>query len=213
MVVDEAHDPVVALPFKGNVDIGKLERLIKQVGAEQIPSVSVAATVNMAGGQPINMVNLAEVRELTCRHRIPVILDAARAVENAWFIQQREPGWGDRSVAEILRAMCDLTDGAVMSAKKDSFANIGGWLGVRDPALAEQARGLVVVHEGLHTYGGWPGGTWRRWPRASRSRCRRTASGLGSSRWRIWRRGSAGRGCRSFARWAGTRCSWTPPGT
>lgn len=83
MVVDEAHDPVVALPFKGKVDIGKLERLIKQVGAEQIPSVSVAATVNMAGGQPISMANLAEVRELTCRHRIPVILDAARAVENA----------------------------------------------------------------------------------------------------------------------------------
>ncbi|MFE7114383.1 tryptophanase [Streptomyces sp. NPDC057654] len=157
IVVDEAHDPDADLPFKGDVDLGKLKRLIDEVGAEQIPYVSLAATVNMAGGQPISLANMAEVRELTRRHRIPVILDAARAVENAWFIKQREPGWGVRTVAEILREMCALTDGATMSAKKDSFANIGGWLAVRDPRLAEQARNLVVVYEGLHTYGGMAG--------------------------------------------------------
>ncbi|WP_211357970.1 tryptophanase [Amycolatopsis cihanbeyliensis] len=157
IVIDTAHDPDVDLPFKGNVDLAKLERLIDEVGAEQIPYVSLAATVNMAGGQPISMANLAEVRELTCRHGIPIILDAARAVENAWFIKQREPGWTEHSVAAVLREMCELTDGATMSAKKDSFANIGGWLAVRDPALAERARNLVVVYEGLHTYGGMAG--------------------------------------------------------
>ncbi|QEU90770.1 tryptophanase [Streptomyces kanamyceticus] len=157
VIVDEAHDPEADLPFKGNVDLGKLEQLIAKVGADQIPYVSLAATVNMAGGQPISMANLAEVRELTRQHGIPVILDAARAVENAWFIKQREPGWSERTVAEILREICAQTDGATMSAKKDSFANIGGWLAVRDPHLAEQARNLVVVYEGLHTYGGMAG--------------------------------------------------------
>jgi tyrosine phenol-lyase len=111
----------------------------------------------MAGGQPISMANLESVREMTRRHGIRVILDAARAVENAWFIKQRESGWADRSVADILRAMCALTDGATMSAKKDSFANIGGWLGLRDPQIAEHARNLVLLYEGLHTYGGMAG--------------------------------------------------------
>ncbi|MEV0705474.1 tryptophanase [Saccharopolyspora sp. NPDC050389] len=157
VIVSRAHDPSSEHPFKGDVDLDALERLIHKVGADTIPYVSVAATVNMAGGQPISMANLTALRELTAQHRIPVILDAARAVENAWFIQQREPGWGDRSIAEILWQMCALTDGACMSAKKDSYANIGGWLAVRDPGLAEQARNLVVVYEGLHTYGGMAG--------------------------------------------------------
>ncbi|MFC0038579.1 tryptophanase [Actinomadura rayongensis] len=157
VIRDEAHDPSCEHPFKGDVDIAKLERLIADVGADRIPYLSLAATVNMAGGQPISMAGLAAVRDLTRRHGIPVILDAARAVENAWFIKQREPGWGDRTIADILRAMCDLTDGATMSAKKDSYANIGGWLGVRDPELAERARELVVLYEGLHTYGGMAG--------------------------------------------------------
>jgi tyrosine phenol-lyase len=158
VIIDEAHDiEVIDHPFKGNVDLVALERLIHEVGADAIPYVSVAATVNMAGGQPISMTNLTELRELTSRHGIPVILDAARAVENAWFIKQREPGWRTRSVAEILRQMCALTDGACMSAKKDSYANIGGWLAVNDPDLAEKARNLVVIYEGLHTYGGMAG--------------------------------------------------------
>ncbi|ATY13992.1 tyrosine phenol-lyase [Amycolatopsis sp. AA4] len=157
VVIDEAHDPCSEHPFKGNVDLAKLAAVIREYGTDAIPYVSVAATVNMAGGQPISMDNLAEVREMATRHGIPVILDAARAVENAWFVKQREPGWSGKSVAEILRGICALTDGAVMSAKKDSFANIGGWLAVRDPDLAEQARGLVLLFEGLHTYGGMSG--------------------------------------------------------
>jgi tyrosine phenol-lyase len=157
VIIKEAHDPASEHPFKGDIDLRALERLIHDVGAEAIPYVSVAATVNMAGGQPISMANLEAVRELTAHHRIPVMLDAARAVENAWFIKQREPGWSDHSVADLLRRMCDLTDGVCMSAKKDSYANIGGWLAVRDQALADQARSLLVVYEGLHTYGGMAG--------------------------------------------------------
>jgi tyrosine phenol-lyase len=111
----------------------------------------------MAGGQPVSLANLREVREYTRRRGIKVILDATRAVENAWFIQQREPGQRGKLVADILREMCDLTDGATMSGKKDSLVNIGGWLGLRDDRLAERARNLVVVFEGLHTYGGLAG--------------------------------------------------------
>lgn len=157
VIIDEAHDPNAEVPFKGNVDPDKLHKVIAEVGADNIPLFWIHATVNMAGGQPISLANLAEVRDIADHHGIPVILDAARAVENAWFIKCREPGQAERSVADILRSICDLTDGATMSAKKDSFANIGGWLGVRDPALAEAARGLVVVYEGMHTYGGMAG--------------------------------------------------------
>ncbi|MGI8646937.1 MAG: tyrosine phenol-lyase [Acidimicrobiales bacterium] len=157
VIIDIAHDPLADHPFKGNFDCDKLEKLIADVGAAQIPYVALGAPVNMAGGQPVSMSNIDEVRTITRRHGILLILDAARAVENAWFIQQREPGWANTSIAAILRAMCDLTDGATMSAKKDSFANIGGWLGLRDPHLAVQARSLVVVYEGLHTYGGMAG--------------------------------------------------------
>lgn len=157
VIIDEAHDATADLPFKGNVDLAKLATLIEEVGAQSIPYVSIGAPVNMAGGQPISMANLTQVRELTRQHGILLILDAARAVENAWFVQRREPGWRHRTIAEILRAMCDLTDGATMSAKKDSFTNIGGWLGLRDPALAGKAQDLCVVYEGLHTYGGMAG--------------------------------------------------------
>ncbi len=157
VIVPEAHDPADESPFKGNVDLGALERLIAKVGAAQIPYVCVAATVNMAGGQPISMANLRAVRELTKKHGIRVFLDATRAVENAWFIQQREPGHGARSLTEILRELCSYTDGCTMSGKKDALVNIGGWLAVNEPELYEEATNLVVVYEGLHTYGGMAG--------------------------------------------------------
>lgn len=157
VIIDAAHDPASEHPFKGNIDLDKLESLIKSVDARRIPYVSVAATVNMAGGQPISLANLQAVRQLTAKHGILLILDATRAVENAWFIQQREPGQSGKPVSDILYEMCALTDGATMSGKKDSLVNIGGWLGLRDPKLAEQARSLVVVFEGLHTYGGLAG--------------------------------------------------------
>jgi tyrosine phenol-lyase len=157
VIIDEAHDPLSEHPFKGNVDLAKLEALVGEVGAGNIPYVCVAATVNMAGGQPISLGNLRAVRALATRHGIRVILDATRAVENAWFIQQREAGQRGKPVADILYEMCALADGATMSGKKDSLVNIGGWLGLRDPKLAEEARSLVVMFEGLHTYGGLAG--------------------------------------------------------
>ena len=157
VIIDEAHDPTSEHPFKGNVDLTKLEAIVALHGADRVPYITVAATVNMAGGQPVSLANLRALREYTRRHGIKVILDATRAVENAWFIQQREPGQHGRLVADILHEMCDLTDGATMSGKKDSLVNIGGWLGLRDERLAERARNLVVVFEGLHTYGGLAG--------------------------------------------------------
>ncbi len=157
VIIDEAHDPASEHPFKGNVDLDKLERLIREHGAARIPYLSIAATVNMAGGQPISLANLREVRRLAEHHGIRIILDATRIAENAYFIQQREPGQENRPVAEIVRELCSLSDGATVSAKKDALANIGGFLAVNDEQVYDEARNLVVVYEGLHTYGGMAG--------------------------------------------------------
>jgi tyrosine phenol-lyase len=157
VIIDEAHDPANEHPFKGNVDFAKLQRLIDEVGAEKIPYVSVAGTVNMAGGQPQAMANMRELRKLCSRYNIPIVLDATRAVENAYFIQQREEGYRSKKVAEILKEYCSYTDSSTMSAKKDTLTNIGGWLATNDQGLFEEARNLVVVYEGLHTYGGLAG--------------------------------------------------------
>ncbi len=157
VIIDDAHDPASNHPFKGDVDLAKFEALVREVGADRVPYITVSATVNLAGGQPISLANLRAVAEYSRAHGIKVILDATRAVENAWFIQQREPGMAGVTVAEILKQLCALADGATMSGKKDSLVNIGGWLGLRDPRLAEKARGLVVLYEGLHTYGGLAG--------------------------------------------------------
>lgn len=157
VIIAEAHDPRSTHPFKGNVDIGKLEELISKVGPDRVPYISVAATVNMAGGQPISLANLKEVATLARQWGMKVVLDATRAVENAWFIQQREPGHRDRTVAEILLDICSYADAITMSAKKDSLANIGGWLALRDAEIAQKAKNLVVLFEGLHTYGGLAG--------------------------------------------------------
>ncbi len=157
VVIPEAHDPASEHPFKGNVDLEKLEALIARHGAARMPYVSIAATVNMAGGQPISLENLRAVRKLTARHGIRVILDATRVAENAYFIQQREAGQQGRSIAEIVKETCSLTDGCTMSAKKDALANIGGFLALNDETVFEEARNLVVVYEGLHTYGGMAG--------------------------------------------------------
>ncbi len=157
VIIDEAHDPESTHPFKGNVDLQKLEDLIKKVGAQRIPYISVAATVNMAGGQPISMENMKAVRKLTSKHGIKIILDATRAVENAYFIKLREKGYETKSIAEILRELCSFTDGCTMSGKKDLLVNIGGFLAMNDKDVFDQARNMVVVFEGLHTYGGLAG--------------------------------------------------------
>ncbi|BAZ02171.1 tyrosine phenol-lyase [Tolypothrix tenuis PCC 7101] len=157
VIIDEAHDPRSQHPFKGNVDLQKLTDLIKRVGAERIPYISVAGTVNMAGGQPISMANLRAVYELAKSHDIRIILDATRAVENAYFIQQREADYHQQSIAIILKEFCSYTDGCTMSGKKDALVNIGGWLALNDPDIYEEARNMIVIYEGLHTYGGMAG--------------------------------------------------------
>ena len=158
VIIDEAHDPDHEHPFKANVDLQKLEDLIKEVGADRIPYVSIATTVNMAGGQPISMKNLRQVRELTQKHGIKTIHDMTRVAENAYFIKKREPGYEEKSIREIVKEICSLTDGATMSAKKDALVNIGGFLAVNDEELFDRARNMVVIYEGLHTYGGMAGG-------------------------------------------------------
>ncbi len=157
VIIDEAHDPQSLDPFKGNMDLGKLNALIQRVGAENIAFVSLAGTVNMAGGQPVSMDNVKAVRALCNQHRIRLFLDATRMVENAFFIQEREPGYQETPIARILQEFCSYTDGAWMSGKKDHLVNIGGWFALNDEALYHEARNLVVIYEGLHTYGGMAG--------------------------------------------------------
>jgi len=157
VIIDEAHDPDSLHPFKGDVDLNKLQKVIDTYGAEKIPYIAVATAVNMAGGQPISLRNLKAVRELTNKYNIKIIHDMTRVAENAYFIKEREEGYADISIREIVREICDLTDGATMSAKKDALVNIGGFLAVNDDAIFEKARNMVVVYEGLHTYGGLAG--------------------------------------------------------
>ncbi|KAB2926423.1 MAG: tyrosine phenol-lyase [Bacteroidetes bacterium] len=157
VIIDEAHDSQSTHPFKGNVDLKKFESLIARAGAENIAYITIGATVNMAGGQPIAMENLRAVHALASRHGIKVVLDATRAMENAFFIKKREAGYADKSIKDILREMCSYSDAATMSGKKDLLVNIGGFLALNDYDVFEEARNMVVVYEGLHTYGGLAG--------------------------------------------------------
>jgi tyrosine phenol-lyase len=157
VIIDEAHDPQSEHPFKGNVDFDKLDALVERVGAARIPYVSLATAVNMAGGQPVSMANLQALRAWCTKHGIVLVHDMTRVAENAYFIQQREPGYQDHSVASIVHQICSLTDAATMSAKKDALVNIGGFLAVNDDDLYRRACDKVVIYEGLHTYGGMAG--------------------------------------------------------
>ena len=157
VIIDEAHDPDNEHPFKGDIDLGKLQKVVETYGASRIPYVCVATAVNMAGGQPISLSNLKAVREFTNLHGIPIIHDMTRVAENAYFIKSREPGYADKSISDIVIEICSLTDGATMSAKKDALVNIGGFLALNDYSVFEKARNMVVVYEGLHTYGGLAG--------------------------------------------------------
>lgn len=158
VIVDEAHDSQRDdVPFKGNVDLAKYEALIKRAGPEKIPYISVAVTVNQAGGQPVSMANLRETHALSKRYGIRVIFDATRCVENAYFIKVREPGYHDKSIAEIVKEMFTYADGCTMSGKKDGIVNMGGFLGTNEEDVYRQATGMVVVYEGMPSYGGMNG--------------------------------------------------------
>jgi tyrosine phenol-lyase len=157
VVIDEAHDPQARLPFKGNVDIGKLCQLIDRVGAANIAYVNVAVTVNLAGGQPVSMRNIREVAQVCRRHSILLWCDATRLAENAYFIKEREEGYADKPVADIVREMMSYFDGCTMSGKKDALVNIGGFLAMNDDSILQRARELVVLYEGMPTYGGLAG--------------------------------------------------------
>ena len=155
--IPEASDPASEHPFKGNIDLVALERVLGSAGRDGVAFVRQEACLNMAGGQPFSVANLRGVRALTADHGVPFILDATRIAENALFVKQREPGYEDRAIASIVRELASLSDGAVFSSKKDHFVPIGGLLALNDDVIAERARELVVVYEGFPHYGGMAG--------------------------------------------------------
>lgn len=157
IIRDEAHDASLNVAFKGNIDINKLENLIKEKGAENIAYVCLAVTVNLAGGQPVSIENMRAVRELTKKHGIKVFYDATRCVENAFYIKEQEKGFENKSIKDIVREMFSYADGCTMSGKKDCLVNIGGFLCMNDEELFASAKELVVVYEGMPSYGGMAG--------------------------------------------------------
>ncbi|WP_272506959.1 tryptophanase [Salinibacter sp.] len=156
LVVDAGHVPDAEHPFKGNIDLDRLEALL-DADADRVPIVMLTVTNNTGGGQPVSIANIRGAKALCDAHGVPLVLDACRFAENAYFIKQREDGYGDRSVKAIVREMFSHADGMTMSAKKDALVNIGGWLALDDDAWARKARNQLILTEGFPTYGGLAG--------------------------------------------------------
>ena len=157
LVIDEGRQPALEHPFKGNMDIQRLEQLIQERGAHGIPLVMLTVTNNSGGGQPVSMANIKAVSQVCRRHGLPFFLDACRFAENAYFIKLREEGYGDKTPLEIAQEMFSHADGATMSAKKDALVNIGGFITLKDSELAHNAKNLLILTEGFPTYGGLAG--------------------------------------------------------
>lgn len=156
-VCEEGKHPTIPAPFKGNMDVQALENFISETGAEHIPMCILTITNNSGGGQPVSMQNILEVKKVCQNYQIPLFIDACRFSENAYFIKIREEGYGQKSVIDIVKEMFSYADGATMSAKKDAFANIGGFLALCNQNLAQQCRNLLIITEGFPTYGGLAG--------------------------------------------------------
>ncbi len=156
-ICEEGKHPTTPAPFKGNMDIAALRKAIEEKGAANIPLVMLTITNNSGGGQPVSMQNIRETRKVCDEYKIPLFIDACRFAENAWFIKIREEGYTDKPVPEIAREMFSYADGCTMSAKKDAFANIGGFLAMNNLDLAIQCRNLLIITEGFTTYGGLAG--------------------------------------------------------
>ena len=144
-------------PFKGNIDIPRLESVIREYGARHVAYILITVTCNSGGGQPVSMENIREVRRVADQYGLMVVLDAARFAENAWFIKNREPGYGHKTIQEIVSEMCSYTDAALMSAKKDALVPMGGFIAVRDDLLYERLKAPTILFEGYYTYGGMSG--------------------------------------------------------
>lgn len=157
ILCEEGKKPSVPAPFKGNMDTELLKKTVLEIGAENIPMVIMTVTNNSGGGQPVSMANIKAVSTICKEHNIPFFIDACRFAENSYFIKMREEGYADKSILEIANEMFSYADGCTMSAKKDAFANIGGFLAMRDPDLALSCRNLLVITEGFTTYGGLAG--------------------------------------------------------
>ncbi|HVB02529.1 MAG TPA: tryptophanase [Chitinophagaceae bacterium] len=157
LLTKEGRDPSAIAPFKGNIDIDSLERTIGEKGAENIAMCMLTVTNNSGGGQPVSMQNIRETAEICRRNQIAFFIDACRFAENGYFIKTREAGYLDHSMLDIVREMFSYADGCTMSAKKDAFANIGGFLALRDGDLSQKCRNLLVITEGFPTYGGLAG--------------------------------------------------------